>query len=203
MQMNQQMTFLSDGEDTARNLQMYLNPQSEHLLDWFHITMRITVLGQYAKGVANVDFDVGRCLTKNLESIKWYLWHGNVYEATIAIEDFDERIDELDVGYAKMEKFKKTFGEFRTYIENNRRLITNYGERWRYGELISTAFVESTVNAVLSKRFAKKQQMQWSHRGAHLLLQTRTWVLNGELSYRFRKRYPNLGIVDGEARIAA
>lgn len=39
MQMNQQVTFLSDGEDSVRDLQLYLNPQSEHYLDWFHVTM--------------------------------------------------------------------------------------------------------------------------------------------------------------------
>ena len=49
MQMNQAVTFLSDGGDTVRDLQMYLNPQAEHLLDWFHITMRLTVMGQMAK----------------------------------------------------------------------------------------------------------------------------------------------------------
>ena len=37
MQMNQQVTFLSDGGDTVRELQLYLNPQAEHLLDWFHL----------------------------------------------------------------------------------------------------------------------------------------------------------------------
>jgi hypothetical protein len=37
MQMNQQVTFLSDGGDTVRDLQLYLNPQAEHLLDWFHL----------------------------------------------------------------------------------------------------------------------------------------------------------------------
>lgn len=47
MQMNQRVTFLSDGGDTVRDLQLYLNPQAEHLLDWFHITMRLTVLGQF------------------------------------------------------------------------------------------------------------------------------------------------------------
>jgi hypothetical protein len=31
---------------------------------------------------------------------------------------------------------------------------------------ISTAFVESTFNRVVSRRFAKKQQMQWSKVGA-------------------------------------
>ena len=36
MQSNQQVTFLSDGGDTVRDLQLYLNPNAEHLLDWFH-----------------------------------------------------------------------------------------------------------------------------------------------------------------------
>jgi len=56
----------------------------------------------------------------------------------------------------------------RTYIVNNRPLIPNYGERYRNGEPIATGFVESTVHEVVSKRFCKKQQMQWSKAGAHL-----------------------------------
>jgi len=47
----------------------------------------------------------------------------------------------------------------------------NFGERYRAGEIISTSFVESAVNHVISKRMVKKQQMRWSPRGAHLLLQ--------------------------------
>jgi hypothetical protein len=35
------VVFLSDGGDSVRNLQAYLHPDSEHWLDWFHITMRI------------------------------------------------------------------------------------------------------------------------------------------------------------------
>jgi Plasmid pRiA4b ORF-3-like protein len=50
--------------------------------------------------------------------------------------------------------------------------------------------LESTVNQVVSKRFAKKQQMQWTPRGAHLLLQTRTKVLNEDLEETFRGWYP-------------
>jgi hypothetical protein len=44
--------FLSDGGDTVRDLQMYLSPESEHWLDWFHITMRLTVMGQFVKRLA-------------------------------------------------------------------------------------------------------------------------------------------------------
>ncbi len=37
MQMNQQLVFLSDGGDSMRDLQEYLNPEAEHWLDWFHL----------------------------------------------------------------------------------------------------------------------------------------------------------------------
>jgi len=68
--------------------------------------------------------------------------------------------------------------------------LKNLNERYRQGETISTAFVESTINQVVSRRFVKKQQMQWTLRGAHLLLQTRTKVLNNELEGVFRRWYP-------------
>ncbi len=90
-----------------------------------------------------------------------------------------------------------------TYIENNAHLIPNHGEKYRYGETITTAFVESTVNEVVAKRMVKKQQMQWSRQGAHDLLQTRTAVLNGELRSQFEEWYPELirGTSDEEAEI--
>ncbi len=87
-------------------------------------------------------------------------------------------------------KLLKTVEEFHTYIQNNEAFIPNYGERFRQGETISTAFVESTVNQLVSKRMVKKQQMQWSERGAHLLLQVRTRVLDDELEDVFRDWYP-------------
>jgi hypothetical protein len=59
-------------------------------------------------------------------------------------------------------------------------------------ERISSAFVEATVNAVIGKCFAKKQQMQWSRRGAHLLLQERTKALDGTLRATFDHWYRGL-----------
>ena len=91
---------------------------------------------------------------------------------------------------APAEKLAAGIAELRTYIRNNRGSIPNYGERYRQGETISTAFVESTINQVVSRRFVKKQQMSWTLKGAHLLLQTRTKVLNNELDDVFRRWYP-------------
>jgi len=53
-------------------------------------------------------------------------------------------------------------------------------------------FVESTVNQVISKRMVKKQQMRWSQKGAHLLLQVRTRVLDGDWRKTFERWYPDL-----------
>jgi hypothetical protein len=50
--------------------------------------------------------------------------------------------------------------------------------------------VESAVNQVVSRRFVKKQQMRWTERGAHLLLQIRTQVLNDTWRSTLSRWYP-------------
>ena len=88
MQENQQITFLSDGAGNVRDLQYLMYPESEHLLDWFHVTMRITVLNQFAQGLFNSDPKSGELIKKHLESTKWYLWHGNVEKALCSGQSF-------------------------------------------------------------------------------------------------------------------
>lgn len=196
MQENQQITFLSDGADNVRDLQYIMHPESEHVLDWYHVTMRMTVLNQFAKGLIHSDPDTGKEIKKQLESCKWYLWHGNVEKALDRLEECYMICDGEGIQYKNQNKLIKHLEEMTTYIENNRHLIPNYGERWRYGEIISTSFVESTVNEVITKRMVKKQQMQWSQTGAHYLLQTRIATLNGDLPKHFERWYPGVGIED-------
>lgn len=94
--------------------------------------------------------------------------------------------------------------DFYSYIKNNGKYIVDYSERYRYGETITTSFVESTVNYVIAKRFNKKQSMQWTKKGAHLLLQARTQVLNKDWEDAFRKIYPKFRSVElKENKIAA
>lgn len=194
MQANQQIAFLSDGADNVRELQCMMYPESEHILDWFHITMRITVLNQFTKGLIHSDPKSGRELEKHLDSTKWYLWHGNVEKALDRIEDCYFIVIDDEIKYRNKKKLITHVEEFQTYIENNNHLITNYGEKWRYGETITTAFVESTINEVVAKRMVKKQQMQWTHTGAHYLLQTRTAVLNDELHKNFSRWFHGFNI---------
>ena len=87
MQPNQQVTFLTDGGEDIRDLPRYLNPQAEHLLDWFHLTMRITVLTQLAKGLRSPHPRLPSDVAAQLQRLKWFLWHGNVFRARQTIDD--------------------------------------------------------------------------------------------------------------------
>ncbi len=122
--------------------------------------------------------------------MKHLLWHGNTEDALERLADLLMELSLLEARSTAARKLVISMTEFDTYIRNNREFIPNFGERRRQGETISTAFVESTINQVVSRRFVKKQQMAWTLRGAHLLLQTRTKVLNDELDEVFRRWYP-------------
>lgn len=214
MQMNQRVTFLSDGGDTVCDLQLYLNPQAEYLLDWFHITMRLTVLGQYVKGLRIErearEAEVGKKkkkrkaeeeessfpspdeLEKQLERIKWYLWHGNAHDTISRLEELKDDLAWVEEMSPSLQKLQQAVHEFYVYITTNQSFLVNYGDRYRNGEMISSAFVESTVNEIISKRFVKKQQMRWTKKGAQQLLQVRIQVLNNTLRETFCRWYPLL-----------
>lgn len=89
LQMNQEITFLTDGGDTVRDLPFYLSPRSEHILDWFHITMKITVIKQIAKGILGGKYQK---FQDEIDSIKWYLWHGNAFRALDLLETLSDEL---------------------------------------------------------------------------------------------------------------
>jgi hypothetical protein len=206
LQMNQQVVFLSDGGETVRDLQMYRSPESEPWLDWFHITMRLTVMGQVLKGAAaeipsmpasneedkTPNGEDIQEVEKNLNSLKWNLWHGNVYRALQVVKRLEFELEAIAVYSESAKKLLKALCEFDPYIKANRVFIPNFGDRYGHGEAISTAFVESTINQVVSKRMVKRQQMRWSQRGAHLLLQVRTRALDGVLRDDFVRWHPGI-----------
>jgi hypothetical protein len=131
-----------------------------------------------------------------LTRIKWHIWHGNAERALEKILDFDDTLathqDNPLVArkYSKWKPSTRLVADFRTYVEQNSGFIVDYAERQRYGERVSTGLVESAVNQVLAKRMVKRQQMQWTKKSVHLLVQARTKVLNQEWEDSFRQQYP-------------
>jgi hypothetical protein len=51
--MNQQVTFLTDGGEDVRGLPLYLNPQAEHLQDWFHVVRQEAAWVTVRRGVSH------------------------------------------------------------------------------------------------------------------------------------------------------
>ena len=103
-QMNQDIIFLSDGSDTVRDLQHDMAPNSEHLLDWFHIIMKITIMKQMISGLEDNYREQSH---KKLESIKWNLWHGNAGKALDKIESFSEDFYDEELDKANVDKIDK------------------------------------------------------------------------------------------------
>jgi hypothetical protein len=140
----QQVIFISDGGDTVRELPAFLHPHSEHILDWFHIAMRIEQLSQMARGFRGT-YDclmTKEKILKELERVKWFLWHGNVFRADETLTDLmfeiDRAIQEDQESRRSasmiLKKLARALEEFATYIDNNAGEIVNYGARHRCGE---------------------------------------------------------------------
>jgi hypothetical protein len=94
-------------------------------------------------------------VARELERLKLFLWH-----ATSSAPSRHQR------SWSRAAELLKPVGEIAGYIRANATWIPNYGERYRQGEAISNAFVESMVNQVVCKRMVKQQQMHWTRAGA-------------------------------------
>jgi hypothetical protein len=131
---NQPVTFLSDGGETVRNLQLYLNPLAEHLLDWFHLSMKLTVMGQMNKGMQKVEArDLIKDVEKQLDSLKYHLWNGNTTQA-LRLIDYLQLILRDDPMSLERKKVLKAVREFGEYIATNQQFIPDYGDRYRNDE---------------------------------------------------------------------
>ena len=136
------------------------------MIDLFPITKRLTVLQQQTKSVQKARHSNGAASSTQLESIKHMLWHGNVEEARERVTSLPMDLDLIRDLSISAEKLTAGVAEFETEIRNNQESIPNRGERYRQSEPNSTAFVESTITLIVSRRFVKRQQMHWTESGS-------------------------------------
>ncbi len=115
--------------------------------------------------------------------MKWHLWNGNVDQALRLVDGLKTMLDGEQIS-PERQKLLRTIREFGNYIASNQVYIPDYGDRHRNGERISSAFAESAVNQLVSRRMVKQQQMHWTVRGAQ--------VMNGDLRDTFRRWYPGM-----------
>lgn len=71
------VTVLTDGDAGLRAIHQQVAPHADHILDWFHISMRFKNLEQLAKGInAIADGGVRGHALAEIDYAKWRLWNG-------------------------------------------------------------------------------------------------------------------------------
>ena len=154
--------------------------------------MHIITLAAQKGGVGKTTLAVNLAVAAQAAGVRTALFDLDPQESATAWSERREAEHDETTGErrAKLKRLGAAVRELQVYIHRNAGSVVDYGERFRAGERISSGFVESAINQVVSKRFSKRQSMRWTRRGAHLTLQTRTRVLNGELEGAFRRRWP-------------
>jgi hypothetical protein len=159
---------------------------TRHVLDWFHLSMRVQHVAQTVKGwpdATDGDRQEGARLADTVEHIRWRLWHGQVKRALDLIGDtlvmLDATAETVSPVAATAGKVARVLRGLETYVAGQSELIIDYATGRRRDEPISTATTESTVQWLLHRRMGAQQQMRWSPRGAHLMLKVRTSIVNG------------------------
>ena len=181
------VTILSDGADGPRSLgeAACIGPTS-HVLDWFHLAMRIQHVAQAAKGwpadTPGERADKAR-LADAVEHIRWRLWHGQVQRALDLIGETLTWLEGMaEAALTAAAKATALLRGLETYVSRQADLIIDYATAQRCDEPISTATTEGTVQWLLHRRMGTNQQMRWTPRGAHCMLKVRTAVANDTLA---------------------
>ncbi len=180
---DQRITVVSDGAGEFEKAVTGSRRPLTRILDWFHIAMKFRAIEQSAQRFPDLLAPNGRSIHDEIASAKWMAWHGKGVDAVERIKrlhDMLELTPEHPAYSALWWNLRKTYW----YLESNSQYLVNYGWRYRRRMAISSSIAESAVNEVVSLRCAKKRQMRWTDKGAHLLVQVRVAVLNGELKMR-------------------
>lgn len=188
------ITVFTDGGPGLRKLLLSALPGARHILDWYHLTRRLTVLNRVLSGKEAIkQFQSGYHdrLSRHLKSLKWRLWHGRIGGAINRIKAIlcILRLRAIS-GTPVAVRLRRLIKELFRYLSNNSDSLANHGRRYRSGRRISTSFIESAVNQLIDKRMSKSQQMRWSPMGAHALLQVRAELVDGRLNTAFSRWYP-------------
>jgi hypothetical protein len=186
-------TVLSDGDAGLWKLQRQVMPKATLVLDWWHIAMRFERALQAARGLGAGT--ASACLhvypVRDLEGAKWKLWHGRSSSCLGRLAKLANWFDSVHVRDVRgAVAARRHIADLIEYLHANRGALVNYGRRRHDGLPISTAFVESAVNEILSKRMITKQQMRWNRWTLQPFFDVRVAVLNKTLCSSFRRRYP-------------
>ena len=198
---NQQVTFLTDGFDDIRDLPRFLNPDSDHLLDWFHLITRITVMTNRAKLLQppppdpdlSLTAETATCLVNqvrdDLERLRWFCWYDNFVRAMQTNEGITIDLEtRCALATSRASCSPQRGSSTPTYTSTRRDPRLRRALPGRRNHLQPAGRVRRKPSD--QQTHGQKQQMRWTQRGAQLLFQLRTRVLNNNLANDFRAGTP-------------
>jgi hypothetical protein len=191
---------MTDGAESLLRLKKLLPVPTRPVLDYFHVAMKVRHIDQcigrippYAFSPAGSVFE----LYDRFNYLRGYLWSGRrakFKESSDRLLCLLDRVrEELPESERPASMASGHLCELGGYLRKNAAGVINYREWRRAGRRISTSAVEGTVNRLIGSRMCKSQQMCWTRRGAHLLLQVRCAVFNGDLLAGFQRWFPAVG----------
>jgi hypothetical protein len=193
----------TDGDTLLRSWQEEALPSAIHVLDWYHLRRRVEEIDRVvhrrdtARQLRPRDHDR---LSGLADHMQWRLWHGR---SDGVLRRLQVMLRVLMRPAVKCRPVATLLGklirELHRYLMNNADSLPDYGKRWRSGQRISSAFVESAVNQIIDKRMSKSQQMRWDPLSAHRLLQVRVRHIDGLLRSDFARWYPGFPANDSGA----
>ena len=188
------VTVISDGEPALPNLVRYaVGGPVRHILDWWHISMRVKHVENAVKGLLQTKSFSGMpvLFERPAERLRWYLWHGKVRVVTTSLQWLMtdcERLckDDLEVRGAAA-RVQARCRELYTYLANNMDSLTDYGRRYRSGLPIYSSRAEGCVDDIGNTRMGKRRRMRWSPKRAHHVAIVRAAVLDGRLTSTYHR----------------
>jgi hypothetical protein len=184
------VVVLSDGDPAlVESVRSAARDNVTHILDCFHISMRVRHVEQALAGLLGsdpehkgplryVEFDVAR--------LRHLIWNGYGNEARRALRDITQIAGNAiwlnaQGGKARIERLIQLPGELQTYLTLNAAALADYGRRHRAGLRIATFGAESVMNSMVNARMNKRRQIRWSPQGSDRVLQVRADVIDGRL----------------------
>jgi hypothetical protein len=187
----QSITVFSDGDfSLVEIVRRASRAPLTHILDWFHVSMRIQHLRQCCGSLvgANQSGEVEfRFLTEDMNGLRSALWCGRMRLARTYLHSAKRQLSQIAgrersrAVTRKVQRLTRMVEEFDNYLNINQSAMPNYAERPCAGLPVSSSRAESTANFLVNRRMNKRRQMRWSPIGAQRVLQARVAVIDGRL----------------------
>jgi hypothetical protein len=165
------VTVFSDGDVGLQGIVLSATRQPvTHILDWFHLSMRLRHIEQAWEGLRHVE-DLNIYLQDvavDVPRLRHLLWSGYVREATKAVKNmlyqFEQHPSLRDASH-KLKRLHVLISNLQTYLVQNATSIVDYCHRYWTGQPISSSPAQSAANSLVNARMNKKRQMRWSPTG--------------------------------------